>query len=49
MQVCGRVEKLLLIKEDRYSVTYQRTVYHADEVSHPGKPSPLTLVFIGMC
>lgn len=48
-QLCGRVGKLMLIKKDGFSVVYRGTIYHADEVSHPDEPSPLTLSFVGIC
>lgn len=49
-EVCGRVGKLMLIKESGgYSVSYRGTRYHADEVSCPDEPSPLTLAFAGKC
>lgn len=49
-EVCGRVGKLILIKESGgYSVSYRGTRYHADEVSHVDEPSPLTLAFAGVC
>lgn len=48
-EFCGRVGKLMLIKKDGFSVIYRGTVYHADEVSSPDEPSPLTLAFCGVC
>lgn len=48
-EVCGRVGKLMLIKDDGFSVIYRGTVYHADEVASPDEPSPLTLAFCGVC
>jgi len=48
-KLSGRAGKLMLIKEDGFSVTYRGTVYHCDEVSAPDEPSPLTLAFCGVC
>ncbi|MDI9276223.1 hypothetical protein QMZ65_03255 [Pantoea sp. EABMAA-21] len=48
-QICGRVGKLFLIKDDGFSVIYRGTVHHADEVASPDEPSPLTLAFCGVC
>lgn len=44
-----RTGKLMLIKDDGFSVIYRGSVYHSDAVSCPDDPSPLTLAFIGMC
>ncbi|MDE9456162.1 hypothetical protein [Xenorhabdus bovienii] len=41
--------KLLLIKDDGYSVVYRKKVYHTDLIAHPDDPSPLTLAFSGYC
>ncbi|MDX7988632.1 hypothetical protein FE392_15050 [Xenorhabdus sp. 12] len=41
--------KLLLIKDDGYSVVYRKKVYHADHISHPDDPSPLALAFSESC
>ncbi|CDG95805.1 conserved hypothetical protein [Xenorhabdus bovienii str. puntauvense] len=41
--------KLFLIKNDGYSVTYRKKVYHVDTIAHPDDPYPLTLAFIGRC
>ncbi|MDF7631408.1 hypothetical protein PUG46_19335 [Erwiniaceae bacterium L1_55_4] len=50
VEVCGRVGKLMLIKDSGgYSVSYRGTRYHADEVSLADEPSPLTLAFAGRC
>lgn len=48
-RISVRTGRLVLIKDDGYSVIYRRTVYHADEVSCADDPSPLTLAFVGMC
>ncbi|QHJ80334.1 MAG: hypothetical protein [Bacteriophage sp.] len=48
-QICGRVGRLFLIKDDGFSVMYRGTVYHADEVALPSEPTPLTLAFCGVC
>ena len=48
-RISSRTGKLMLIKDDGYSVIYRKTVYHADHVSHPADPNPLTLAFGGMC
>lgn len=49
-EICGRVGKLMQIKDSGgYSVSYRGTRYHADEVSSPDEPSPLTLSFVGVC
>ncbi|MEQ1969730.1 hypothetical protein ABLA30_22835 [Xenorhabdus nematophila] len=41
--------RLLLIKDDGYSVVYRKKIYHADIIAHPDDPSPITLAFIGYC
>ncbi|MDC9598644.1 hypothetical protein [Xenorhabdus anantnagensis] len=43
------IGKLLLIKNDGYSVTYRKKVYHADLIAHPDDPSPITLAFSSSC
>lgn len=48
-KLSGRTGKLMMIKEDGFSVIYRRTVYHVDAVSCANDPSPLTLAFVGMC
>ena len=48
-RISGRVGKLMLIKESRFSVNYRGTIYHCDEVAAPDEPSPLTLSFCGAC
>ncbi|ADU72313.1 hypothetical protein [Pantoea sp. At-9b] len=48
-KLCGRIGKLLLIKENGYSVIYRGKVYHSDEVAHIDDPTPLTLAFNGVC
>lgn len=49
MRMSVRTGKLMLIKDDGFSVIYRGTVYHADAVSCPDEPSDLTLSFVGMC
>lgn len=48
-RISGRTGKLMLIKDDGFSVIYRRTVYHVNAVSCTTDPSPLTLAFVGMC
>lgn len=48
-KISVRTGKLMLIKEDGFSVIYRRTVYHSGAVSCADDPSPLTLAFVGIC
>ena len=48
-RISTRTGKLMLIKPDGYSVIYRKKVYHVDKVNHPDDPTPLSLLFIGMC
>ena len=48
-RISVRTGKLMLIKDDGFSVIYRGTAYHSDAVSCPDDPSPLTLALVGMC
>lgn len=39
----------MLIKEKGFSVIYRGTVYHADSVTSPADPSPISLAMFGTC
>ncbi len=48
-RISVRTGKLMLIKEDGYSVIYRGRVYHSDAVSCTDEPSALTMAFVGKC
>lgn len=49
IRMTTRTGKLMLIKEKGFSVIYRGTVYHADSVSSPADPSPISLAMFGTC
>lgn len=49
IRMTTRTGKLMLIKEKGFSVIYRGTVYHADSVSSPADPSPISLAMFGRC
>jgi len=49
IRMTTRTGKLMLIKENGFSVIYRGTVYHADSVSSPADPSPISLAMFGRC
>ena len=49
IRMTARTGKLMLIKEKGFSVIYRGTVYHADSVSSPADPSPISLAMSGTC
>lgn len=48
-RISVRTGKLMLIKDDGYSVIYRGRIYHSDTVSCTDEPSSLTLAFVGIC
>lgn len=49
IRMISRTGKLMLIKKDGFSVIYRGTVYHADSVSSPADPSPISQAIFGTC
>lgn len=49
VRMSARTGKLMLIKEKAFSVIYRGTVYHADSVSNPADPSPISQAMFGTC
>lgn len=49
IRMTARTGKLMLIKEKGFSVIYRGTIYHADSVSSPSDPSPISLAMFGRC
>lgn len=49
IRMSARTGKLMLIKEKGFSVIYRGTVYHADSVTSPADPSPISLAMFGTC
>ncbi len=49
LSLSSRTGKLMLVKEKGFSVIYRGRVYHADSVSSPADPSPVSLAIFGTC
>ena len=49
IRMSSRTGKLMQIKAIGFGVIYRGTIYHADSVSNPDDPSPISMAMFGLC